>query len=110
MEHTGGPLDEVLPVMHSLFHGTFKQLFNKAEADVTRSTDKAGKLLEIASQPGRVGAFSNPLKDRNEGQGGFLEKGLNRLQEGLQAAGYPSEGQARGEMPGLRLLCLRLTR
>jgi hypothetical protein len=70
--HLGKPIDEVLPPMQNLFRGTFKQLFNKAEADITRSADKAGKLLEIAASGRRAGAYSNPLQDRQGGEGPLL--------------------------------------
>ena len=73
--HLDKGIDEVLPAMQSLFNGTFKQLFNKAEADITRSGDKAAKLLEIAASGRRSGAYSNPLGSGQEGQGGILGDG-----------------------------------
>ncbi len=70
--HLGQAVDEVRPAMHSLFDGTFKQLFNKAEADVTRSAEKAARLFEIAASGRRAGAYSNPLRSGAQGQRGLL--------------------------------------
>jgi hypothetical protein len=69
---TGKEIDEVRPAMHSLFHGTIKQLFSKAEVDVTRSADKAGRLFEIAASGRRTEAYSNPLRGGEEGSGKVL--------------------------------------
>ena len=79
---TGKSIDEVRPLLHSLFDGTFKQLFNKAEADVTRSAGKAVKLFDIASSGRRSGAYSNPLRGGEEKQRGVLgDQGLNLFGE-----------------------------
>jgi len=77
---TGKGIDEVLPVMHSLFDGTFKQLFNKAEAEVSRSNtrrnaENSAKLIDIASSGRRAGAYSNPLRGGGESAGGILGDG-----------------------------------
>jgi orotate phosphoribosyltransferase len=68
--HLGKGIDEVLPAMQSLFAGTFKQLFNKAENDITNSKTKAAKLVEIATGGRREGAYSNPLPGGIESQRG----------------------------------------
>ncbi|MEI8342929.1 MAG: hypothetical protein WCH43_15510, partial [Verrucomicrobiota bacterium] len=70
----GKEIDEVQAAMHSLFDGTFKQLFNKAEAEVSRSNtrrnvENSGKLFDIASSGRRAGAYSNPLQS-GDGSGG----------------------------------------
>jgi hypothetical protein len=70
--HTGIEIDKVKPAIESLFNGSFKQLANKAEADVTRSAGKARKLYEIAASGRRAGAYSNPLKDSRSGQSSLL--------------------------------------
>jgi len=82
---TGKGLDEVLPAMHSLFDGTFKQLFNKAEAEVSRSNtrrnaENSAKLIDIASSGRRAGAYSNPLRGGGESTGEVL--GGNGLSQG----------------------------
>lgn len=81
---TGKGIDEVLPAMHSLFDGTFKQLFNKAEAEVSRSNtrrnaENSAKLFDIASSGRRAGAYSNPLQS-GDGSGGEVlgGDGLNQ--------------------------------
>lgn len=129
--HTGKSIDDVKPLMHSLFDDTFKQLFNKAEADVTRSAEKASRLVEIAVSGRRAGAYSNPLKNSTGGQSGVLGigEGLNqetfsfalapsKMIEGLEmnAIGYIRDPQKRAKayqklsrkLQGLRLAFERL--
>jgi hypothetical protein len=45
---TGRPLDNVLPLMQSMFGGTYKQFFNKAEQTVSRKPADAKRLVELA--------------------------------------------------------------
>ena len=79
--HLGMSLDEVLGPLQSLFTGTFKQLANKAENDITNSKAKAARLIEIATSGRRSGAYSNPLPGGEESSGGstgVLRKGGNQ--------------------------------
>jgi GNAT superfamily N-acetyltransferase len=46
---TGLPLDKATASVQSLFSGTFKQLFNKAEAAITRQPADAQRLIDIAA-------------------------------------------------------------
>lgn len=71
--HTGLSVDAVKESITPLFHETFKQLFNKAEAEVTRSAAAAHKLLAIAQSGNRNGSYKNPLADRYRSESRLLE-------------------------------------
>gem|GEM_PF-2617253 len=62
---TGKGIAEVRPATHSLFHGTIKQLFSKAGADISRScarrnAENSVRIIDIAFSSRRAGAYSNP--------------------------------------------------
>jgi uncharacterized protein (TIGR02594 family) len=62
--HLDKPIDEVLPAVQNLLGGSFKQLANKAETDVTRSKESAAKIFAVAQSGQRTGAYANPLGQR----------------------------------------------
>jgi hypothetical protein len=80
---TGKPLADVVSTLQPLFAGSYKQLANKAETDVTRQPEKSTELLAIASE--HAGNFANPLKDRDQGAGGGsgLYEKTGRQSDGL---------------------------
>jgi|GEM_PF-3411361 len=104
---TSIPLDETLSLMQSLFDGTFKQLFNKAEAAASRSSADAARILEIArSRPRReTGDTQQAQPSDEQGSGGLRPQDGNSTGVDTQRfplRSSPSQGSmdfgASGEM------------
>ena len=98
---TGKPLAEVVVTLQSLFAGSFKQLANKAESDVTQHPEKSADLLAIAAASGHAGNFANPLRNLGQGQGGALGvSGQDGPQSGGLSQGTFGFSLGRYRLPG----------